>query len=185
MVSVILRQCGVRQSLFIFLALTVLFLVCVVAFSKAAQAQDSTFTSWKVVEEKTDYSRYELPLDGRLYDGIEVRWYATSKGSKVSDDYVEFRLYNASGQLVGFYRYGRKGDNRDSITGWHAAYLVLPQRAAVSKLVLTLYQPGGSPRLVPSLSWAKPWEAGVDIQWHPLFNDGERFLVRTRSFASG
>ena len=146
--------------------------------SAPAGQGEPVFASWQVLSERRDEALYQLFLEGSVIKGLELRWFATGSGGNRNNDYAEIKLYNAIGQLVGCFRYGREGDNRDSVTGWHAAYMVLPQGAAVSKAELLLHQPGGSPRLVISFSWAKPWNAGVDTQYYPLSYEG-------RVFASG
>jgi hypothetical protein len=146
--------------------------------SAPAGQGEPAFASWQVLSESRDEALYQLFLEGSVVEGLELRWFATGSGGNRNNDYAEIKLYNAIGQLVGRFRYGREGDNRDSVTGWHAAYMVLPQRAVVSKAELFLHQPGGSPRLAISFSWAKPWNAGVDMQYYPLSYEG-------RVFASG
>lgn len=154
------------------------FLVCIAAIAVPAVAgaaadSDANFASWQVLSESREEALYQLSLEGSVIEGLELRWFATGSGGNCNSDYAEIKLYDALGRLAGCFRYGREGDNRDSVTGWHAVYIVLPQRAAVSTVKLLLHQPDGSPRLATSLSWAKPWNAGVDTQFHPLSCEGQ------------
>lgn len=143
------------------------------AGASAAADPDSAFASWQVLSEGRDEALYQLSLGGSVVEGLELRWYATGSGGDYNSDYVKIKLYDALGQLVGYFQYGRSGDNRDSVTGWHVAYMILPQRAAVNRVLLVLHQPGGSPRLATSFSWAKTWEAIVDTQYYPLSCEGQ------------
>lgn len=163
-----------RWTCFLLSALFLLFLLLTVpVWSAPAEQNEPVFAAWKTIFEGRDEAQYQLNVGGVFVDyGLEVRWYATGSGGNIRKDYAEFRLYNVQGELAGYFRCGRDGDNRDNVTGWHAVYLVLPRQSVLNQIKITLHQPGCSPRLITSFSWAKPWDAAVDINFSPLSSEG-------------
>ncbi|GBC96196.1 hypothetical protein HRbin16_01998 [bacterium HR16] len=131
-------------------------------------AEPPVYTIWKTLAEGRDESRYELALDGSVTDGMEIWWFGCSSSGDRNNDWAQVKVFGARGQLVGCVQVGRRNDNRPSVTGWHAIYIVLPAEEAVNRLVLILHLPGGSPKLVSMVSWARAWNAGsaTNFAWY-------------------
>jgi hypothetical protein len=137
--------------------------------SPAAAFSQAVYTSWQVLSEGADESVYSLaiPAGEAPSQGLELRFYAAGLGGNASADYIQVELFDRA-LLVGFYRIGFPDDGQETIRGWHSAFLILPQRASITDLRVTLHQEGGSPRLAPLVSWAKPWDPHLDVQFLPL-----------------
>lgn len=139
-----------------------------------------TFASWRPLIEGQNYSSYELALDGRVLEGFELCWYATSNSDVKFSGYVEIRVFNGLGELVSFYKYGSDvpyifpspATFPNNVTGWHIVYGILPKRTPVNKVVFNLYLTDGFPRLVAQLSWLSPWNPNLDVNFHPLSYEG-------------
>lgn len=162
-------------------ALVLLAVFCLASLAPArpgssapAGQGEPVFASWQVLSEGRDEARYRLSLDGGVYEGLEFRWYGLlGDGGLVDTDRVDIGCYDTSGRLVGFFWYGRENDGRDSVGGWHIAYLILPQRAPLGRLEVRLYQAGGSPRLARSLSAVRGFNPVVDNQFYPFVPEGK------------
>lgn len=133
---------------------------------------ETFFTSWQVVSETRDESRYRMILDGSHIEALEVVWYGVSAPGPIFNDCVLFLCYDVFGKPTAFFRYGRDGDNIDNLNGWHLVYLILPSKAPVKTIDVILRKAQSNPRLITKLSTVKPAKLNVDLQWYPLINQG-------------
>ena len=144
-------------------AIAVMFLqILLLCVTNPLHANSQQYQGWEVISEGRNESKYRLNLGGEQTDGIEVRWYAQSSGGDTRNDWVLIKVFNSVGQTLGAVQVGRQNDNRPSTAGWHDVFIVLPYESllpSVSSLEITLHLPNGSPKLVPSISWARIWNA--------------------------
>lgn len=146
-----------------FVTVALWLLILPLCVSNHLRADSPLYQGWEVISEGSNESKYRLNLGNDQTGGIEVRWYAQSSGGDMNKDWALIKAFDSVGRLVGVVQVGRQGDNRQSVAGWHDVYIVLPYESllpSVSSLELALHLPNGKPKLVPTISWAKVWNAG-------------------------
>lgn len=134
-------------------------------------SEPGEFESWRVVYEEPGEVLYRLPLNGDIFTGLVFRWYGVANGGDINNDGIEIKCYNSNNKLSGFYRYGWKDDNQDSITGWHQMYLILPQSSSLSYIEVKVYRPDGKAWLDTNLCWVAGFEPQLENNWFILNYD--------------
>jgi len=131
-----------------------------------------TFRGWEALIETESLGQYQMDLEGVVTTGLEVRFYGVSGGGDNTRDFVKIECYDVQGKLAGLFRWGRDNDERDSVTGWHSLFLVLPQKTAVGKIVLSLFARDGYPRMVKHLSPVQFWNPLTELNFFPFSHEG-------------
>ena len=161
-----MREMLARRAIF-FLVLGML----VFRWGSLLNAQ-GTFRGWEALIETESLGQYQMDLGGVVTTGLEVRFYGVNGGGDNTRDFVKIECYDVQGKLVGLFRWGRDNDERDSITGWHSLFLVLPRKTAVEKIVLSLFARDGYPRMVKHLSPVQLWNPLTELNFFPFSHEG-------------